>query len=121
MTTIPTSSFDVATLRNALHERDAAALAGLYADDATIELVDQANPPSSPRRIEGREAIRAHLDDVFGRDVSHELETVAASSDALGYSVRCVYADGMKVVCTSTARLRDGKIAAELGVQAWDN
>jgi ketosteroid isomerase-like protein len=121
MTTIPTSTIDVATMRRAFHEKDAAALLALYADDAVIELVDQVNPPSRPRRIEGKEAIRAHLEDVFSRDMTHDVDRLAASPDTLGYTVRCRYADGTRVVCAATAELRDGHIAREVGVQAWDS
>src|SRR3954447_12227715 len=120
MTTIPTSTFDVAALRRAFSDRDADALLALYADDASVELVDMQNTPSSPRRIIGRDALRGHFADVFSRDMTHELDLVAASQDALGYSVRCRYADGMRVLCSATAELRDGRIAREVGVQAWD-
>jgi ketosteroid isomerase-like protein len=121
MTTIPTSTFDAAALRRAYHEQDAAALLALYADDASIEVVDQQNPPSRPRRIEGKEAIRAHLEDVFSRDMTHELDVLAVGPDAVGYSVRCLYGDGTRVVCAATAALRAGRIAREIGVQAWDS
>jgi ketosteroid isomerase-like protein len=121
MTTIPTSTFDAAAMRRAYHGRDADALLALYADDATVELVDQQNPPSRPRQIAGKDAIRAHLEDVFGREMSHELDIVAASPDAVGYSLRCLYPDGTRVVCAATAELRDGRIAREVGVQAWDS
>jgi ketosteroid isomerase-like protein len=120
MTTIPTSTIDAAALRQAFSDRDAEALLAFYADDATVELVDAQNTPSHPRRIEGRDALRAHLEDVFSRDMTHELDIVAASPDALGYSLRCQYADGMRVTCAATAEVRDGRIVREVGVQAWD-
>jgi ketosteroid isomerase-like protein len=120
MTTIPTTTFDAAALRRAFQDRDAAALLALYADDATIELVDAQNAPSTPRRLTGRAEIGAHLEDVFSRDMTHAIDIVAASPDALGYSLRCEYADGMKVVCVANAELRDGRIVREVGVQAWD-
>jgi hypothetical protein len=120
MTTIPTSSFDVDALRGAYATRDAAGLLALYADDATVEIVDALNPPSNPRRLVGRDALRAHFDDVFARDMTHELDIVAATTDALGYSLRCTYAGGMKVVCGGTSVVRDGLIVRELAVQAWD-
>ena len=120
MTTIPTSSIDAAALRRAYSDRNAEALLAFYADDASVELVDAQNTPSHPRRIEGRDALRAHFEDVFSRDMTHDVDLVAASPDALGYSVRCRYADGMRVVCTATAEVRDGRIVREVGVQAWD-
>jgi ketosteroid isomerase-like protein len=122
MTTTPhiTQSLD-STLRQAFARRDAAALAGLYADDAEIEIVDAQHQPSSPQRLKGRDAIRAHLDDVMGRDMTHEVDIVVVGGDAVGYSLRCTYADGTRVVCAATAQLADGKIAREVGVQAWDS
>jgi ketosteroid isomerase-like protein len=120
MTTISSRTFDVAALRAAFAARDAAALLALYADDATIELIDAQHTPSEPRRLSGHEQLRAHFEDVFSRDMTHAVDIAAASPDALGYSLRCTYADGMKVVCAATAELRDGRIAREVGVQAWD-
>jgi hypothetical protein len=120
MTTIPTARFDVDALRAAFAARDAAALLALYSDDATIELIDAQHTPSDPRRLSGREQIGAHLMDVFSRDMTHEVDIVAASPDALGYSLRCTYAGGMKVACVANAELRDGLIVREVGVQAWD-
>ena len=119
MTTISTSSIDAA-LRSAYTTRDAAALAALYADDATVQIVDAVHTPSHPAVFAGREALLAHFEDVFARDMTHEVDTVALSGNALGYSLRCTYADGMKVSCAATAVLRDGLIVREAGVQAWD-
>jgi ketosteroid isomerase-like protein len=120
MTTIPTSGIDADALRRAYSDRDVAAVLALYADDATVEVVDHLNQPSAPRRISGREELRAHLEDVFARDMTHVVDIVAAAPDALGFVLRCAYADGTKVVCAATAELRDGRIVREVGVQAWD-
>ena len=51
---------------------------------------------------------------------AHSSHAAAASDDCVGYSLRCTYADGTKVVCAATATLLDGRIVRELGVQAWD-
>ena len=40
--------------------------------------------------------------------------------DAIAYTLRCRYPDGTRVLCSATARLRDGVIVEEVGVQAWD-
>jgi ketosteroid isomerase-like protein len=120
MTTIPSSTIDADALRRAYSTRDAAGLLALYADDATVEIVDAVNRPSAPRQLSGHAALRAHFEEVFGRGMTHEADIVAASGDLLGYSLRCTYADGRKVVCAATAVLRDGLIVREVGVQAWD-
>jgi ketosteroid isomerase-like protein len=120
MTTIPSTSIDADAFRRAFSDRDADALLALYADDASVELVDHLNQPSTPRRIRGREELGAHLRDVFAREMTHAVDIVAVAADALGYVVRCTYPDGTKVVCAATAELRDGRIVREVGVQAWD-
>ena len=115
-----TTTFDAAALRRGIEARDASALLDLYADDATIERVDAQNPPSAPARVVGRDAIGALLSDVFERDMTHHVETIAVGPDAVGYTVRCAYPDGTHVLCAAVAELRDGRIAREVGVQAWD-
>jgi ketosteroid isomerase-like protein len=120
MSTTITPTFDVAALRAAIEGRDAAALADLYTDDCVVEIADATHTPSSPTRVEGKAALRAVLDDVYGRDMTHEVGPVALGADAVGYTIRCAYPDGTKVLCAGVAELRDGKIARETGVQAWD-
>jgi ketosteroid isomerase-like protein len=120
MTTIPASTIDVDALRRAYANRSVDGLLALYAQDASVEIVDAVHPPSHPHRLSGREALRAHFEDVFARDMSHVADIVVATPDALGLSLRCTYADGTKVVCAVTAVLRDGLIVREVGVQAWD-
>jgi len=114
-----TTTFDTA-LRRGIESRDAAALLELYADDATIEIADAEHPPSAPRHLEGRDAIAAYLEDTYGRDMTHHVELVAVGAGAVGYTVRCRYPDGARVLCSAVAELRDGRIAREIGVQAWD-
>ena len=48
MTTTHTTTFDFATLRRAIEERDAEALTALYSPDAEVRLVDHDHPPGSP-------------------------------------------------------------------------
>jgi SnoaL-like domain len=86
-----------------------------------VEIADAENTPSRARSIAGRDALRAHVDDLLGRDMTHEVDIVAAGPDAIGYSVHCAYPDGTRVLCVATAQLRDGRIAREVAVQAWDS
>jgi ketosteroid isomerase-like protein len=117
---IPTTTFDTAALSRGIEGRDAAALTELYGPDATIEIADAVHGPSAPLRLDGRDAIAAHLADVYARDMEHRVELVTASADTLGYTVRCAYPDGTIVRCVSVAELRDGRIVREIGAQAWD-
>ena len=121
MSTTITSTFDAAALRAAIEGRDPAALADLYTDDCVVEIADQTNTPSKPARVEGKAALRAVFDDVYGRDMTHRVGTVAVGPDAIRYTVHCEYPDGTKVLCAGISELRDGKIARETGVQAWES
>jgi hypothetical protein len=121
MTSINThTTLSADALRRAFEDRDAEALTSLYTRDAAIEIADAATTPSEPRRIAGREAIRAYHDDVFSRDMTHEIDTVVVGEDGAGFSVRCRYPDGVRVVCVTTATLSDGLISRQLIAQAWD-
>jgi ketosteroid isomerase-like protein len=121
MTSLHTHTLDGAALRRAFSDRDAATLTSLYADDATIEVADAETTPSRPLEVEGREAIRAYFDDVFARDMTHEVDTVVSDGESAGFSVRCVYPDGTRVVCVATAQLSGGAIVRQLTAQAWDS
>jgi ketosteroid isomerase-like protein len=120
MTTIPTSTFDAATLRRAYSSHDVEALLSLYADDAAVEIVDAQHTPRNPLRISGRDAIREYFADILARDMTHDVDIVAAGGDAAAYLLRCAYPDGTRVVCSSASELLGGKIAREVVVQAWD-
>jgi ketosteroid isomerase-like protein len=115
-----TKPFDTAALRRGIEGRDASALLELYGPDATIEIADADHGPSTPLRLQGRDAIAAHLSDVYARDMEHNVELVTTDGNALGYAVRCAYADGTVVRCVALAELRDGRISREIGAQAWD-
>ena len=122
MTSIHThTTLDGAALRRAFSDRDGGALTALYAVDATIEVADAQNPPSAPLKVQGRDEIRAYFEDIFARDMTHEVDRVAVAGDSAGFSVRCVYPDGLRVLCVATAELSDGLIVRQLSAQAWDS
>ncbi|WP_217912820.1 nuclear transport factor 2 family protein [Miltoncostaea marina] len=109
------------TIRRAVEGRDAAALAGLYAEDASVTVVDRSTPPSSPRRIHGREEIAAYLADVCSREMSHEVRDYVEGDGRLAHTEHCRYPDGTRVLCMTVADLdADRRIARQTIVQAWD-
>jgi len=110
----------VAAIKRAVEGRDAEALAGMYADDALLLVIDRDNPPSSPRRLTGKAAISSYFVDVCGRDVTHMIESGVASGNRLAFTQSCTYADGTKVFCSAMLDLKSGKIAQQTVVQAWD-
>jgi ketosteroid isomerase-like protein len=120
MSTTASDQLDLAALKRAIEARDAATIAGFYASDATIVMVDHDHPPSRPQRLEGIDAIRAMLDDVYSRDMTHEMTHAVGGSGGAAYTVACRYADGMCVEVATVLEVRDGRIVHEEGVQAWD-
>jgi uncharacterized cupin superfamily protein len=116
------SMFDIETLRRGIEMRDATAMRGLYAENALMTLVDQRDQPSHPHEISGADAIGAFLDEICSRDMEHHLDQVVVSADGThaAYQEQCSYPDGTKVMSTSMLDLRDGRIAAQTLVQAWD-
>ena len=114
------TQFDPQALRRSIEERDVAAQTALFADDAVFEVVDKANPPSSPMVLRGRDAIREHLEDVMSRDMTHSVSGLVVEGDKASYLIDCAYPDGNKVLCLATLELSDGRIARQRGVQAWD-
>jgi ketosteroid isomerase-like protein len=119
-TTTARRSFDRGAFRRAVEERDAAALLGLYAEDAEFQVVDSNDQPSQPRIIRGRQAIGDYLADVCGRDMTHTIERLVVSADHAAFLQACRYPAGGRVLCAAVLDLRDGLIVRQSGVQAWD-
>ncbi|MFE6869124.1 nuclear transport factor 2 family protein [Kitasatospora sp. NPDC057692] len=114
------SAFDVRALREGIERADARALLALYADDAELRVVDRKTQPSHPLVMHGRDEIGAMLDDLYARETSHTLEQVVVQADRLAFLESCRYPDGVRVLVSSTAELRDGRIVDQTSVQAWD-
>jgi hypothetical protein len=120
MGTVQTAGFDVETLRRGVEERDAEALNSLYADDAECVLIDQTSPPGRPREFLGKEAIAEFNRDLTSREMTHRLDKVVVAEDSGAYADACEYPDGTRVYCAAMLDLKDGKIARQVCVQAWD-
>lgn len=109
-----------AALKQAIESRDGRMLSSFYADDASLRIVDRNNPPSKPRELKGRVAITRFWDDICSRAMTHQVETFVADGKQLAFSQACAYPDGMRVLCLAQCELKDGKIAHQTVVQAWD-
>ena len=114
-------SVTVAVIKRAVEGRNAHAIAGLYADDAVVQVIDRDNPPSKPRSLKGKSAIAAYFNDVCGRDMTHKLESGISAGKRIAFTQSCAYSNGNKVYCSATIELKGGKIARQIVVQAWDS
>src|ERR1700752_4144691 len=94
-------SVTVAGLKRAIEGRKAAALAGLYADDAVVQVIDRDNAPSKPRHLQGKSAISSYFEDVCARDMTHKVEAGVAVGNRLAFTQSCAYPDGTKVFCSA--------------------
>ncbi|MFR0355370.1 nuclear transport factor 2 family protein [Streptomyces sediminimaris] len=120
MGTTATPAFSADTLRRGVEAHTATGLLSLYADDAQIRIVDRNTQPSKPRILRGREEIGALLEDIYSRDMTHKVDQCIIQGDHAAYSQSCRYSDGTRVLTESMVTLRDGKIAEEILIQAWD-
>lgn len=109
-----------AGLKQAIEGRDGKMLSSFYADDAVLKVIDRNNPPSRPREIRGRDAITTFWDDVCGRAMTHDVDVTVSEGDRMAFTEACAYPDGTRVFCAAMLELKDGKIANETMVQAWD-
>ena len=108
------------TMRAAIETSDAKALIDLYAEDATMRIIDRANPPSRPRQLRGKAEIGAFYEDVCGRAMTHRIDDSVAAGDRFAFTETCEYPDGARVVCAAMIELAEGRIARQTNVQAWD-
>ena len=119
--TTPGQTVSVTELKRAIEGRDASALIALYAEDALLRTIDQDNPPSKPRVLQGKQAIASFYDDLCGRAMSHHVDAVITNGEALSFTQTCTYPDGAKVFCAAMLETKDGKIIRQTVVQAWDS
>lgn len=110
---------DIAALKRAIETRDARTMAGFYADDALLRIIDCDNPPSRPRELKGKGAIVSYYDDVCSRLI-HSMESGIADGERLAFTQACAYPDGTRVFCAAMIELAGGKISKQTVVQAWD-
>lgn len=107
-------------LQRAIETRDTQTLAGFYADNAVLQVIDRDNPPSNPREVKGRDAITAYYADLCGQDMTHHIDNAVASDARLAFTQTCRYPEGARVFCASMLELAEGKIARQVSIQAWD-
>jgi hypothetical protein len=118
---VAATGFDLDRLRRGIEDRDAEALASLYAEDAELVEVDQRDGPSSPRVLRGRRDIAAHLREVCAREMEHRLERPVLGDGRIAFTESCRYPDGVAVLCMASADLdQRGHITQQVAVTAWD-
>jgi len=115
-----THTFDLDTFARAIEERDSTVQLEMYAQDATVTLVDKNCQPRSPRVLHGRGEIRTWIEEICGRDMSHRIQHAVQDDKGAGFTEACRYPDGTAVMCATVLETADGLITNQTAVQAWD-
>jgi len=115
-----TTMFDLERFTRAAEERDASTQLSMYRGDATVTIVDKISQPGSPRLLRGREEIRAWLEDMHGRDMSHSVKHTVSDGRGAAFTEACRYPDGTNVLCATVIALDAGQISDQTVVQVWD-
>jgi SnoaL-like domain len=115
-----TTSFDLERFARAAEQRDASTQLSMYAPDATVTIADKVSQPGSPRVLRTREEIKAWLEDMYARDMTHSVRRTVKDDTGAAYTQACRYPDGTNVLCATVIGLDGGLISDQTVVQVWD-
>jgi hypothetical protein len=118
MSTITT--FDLDRFARAAEERDAATQLSMYGPSAVVSINNKISQPGSPRVLSTREEIKAWLDDMYARDMTHTVKHRVLDESGAAYTQACRYADGTNVLCATVIELDDGVISGQTVLEVWD-
>jgi ketosteroid isomerase-like protein len=112
--------FDYAAFRTAFETKDAPAWLAFYAPDAEWIEYRPDSPPRSPHRMAGRGQIEAFLTGVASFDIAFALADEVIGPERVAFSVTCTFPGGRRIYEQVILHLRDGLIARQVDVEAWD-
>lgn len=114
------TTFDLERFTRAAEDRDASTQLSMYAPDAIVTIANKISQPGSPRVLRGREEIKAWLDDVYARDMTHEVRHRVSDEAGAAYTQACRYPDGTNVLCGTVIELDGGVISGQTVLEVWD-
>jgi SnoaL-like domain len=114
------TSFDLDRFTRAAEERDASTQLSMYGPDVVVTITDKISQPGSPRELRTREEIRAWLEDMYARDMTHSVKHRVLDASGAAYTQACRYPDGTNVLCATVIELDGGVIAGQTVIQVWD-
>jgi hypothetical protein len=120
MSSATLTTFDLPRFARAAHERDAATQLSMYGPQATVTIVDKNTQPSAPRVLRGTGEIGPWLEDMYGRDMTHEVGHTVSDAGGAAYTQACQYPDGARVLCATVIELEQGLIDRQSVIQVWD-
>ncbi|HVK60527.1 MAG TPA: nuclear transport factor 2 family protein [Bdellovibrionales bacterium] len=114
------SNYMANRIQTAIENCNVDELMSCYTEDAEIKVVDRDHPPSRPLEIRGKDNLKAFFSDVCNREMTHNIDMEIVDADHLAYTESCQYKDGTRVLSANMCELKNGRIAKETIVQAWD-
>jgi hypothetical protein len=92
----------------------------MYGADATVTIADKVSQPGAPRVLRTHGEIKAWLEDMYGREMTHKVQHRVKDDTGAAYTQACRYPDGTNVLCATVISLDDGLISDQTVVQVWD-
>jgi hypothetical protein len=120
MSTTTRSTFDFDRFTRAAEERNASTQLSMYGADATVTIADKVSQPGAPRVLRTHGEIKAWLEDMYGREMTHKVQHRVKDDTGAAYTQACRYPDGTNVLCATVISLDDGLISDQTVVQVWD-
>ena len=114
------TTFDLDRFTRAAEERDAATQLSMYGADAVVTINNKVSQPGAPRLLRGREEIRAWLEDMYARDMTHTVKHRVKDDTGAAYTQACRYPDGTNVLCATVIELDGGVISGQTVLETWD-
>ncbi len=114
------TTFDLDRFTRAAEERDAATQLSMYGPDAVVTINNKISQPGAPRVLRGREEIKAWLEDMYGRDMTHAVKHRVLDETGAAYTQACRYPDGTNVLCATVIELDGGVISGQTVLETWD-
>jgi SnoaL-like domain len=114
------TSFDLDRFTRAAEQRDASTQLSMYGPDAVVTINNKISQPGAPRVLRTRDEIKAWLEDVYSRDMTHSVKHRVLDETGAAYTQTCRYADGTNVLCATVIELDGGVISGQTVLEVWD-
>jgi hypothetical protein len=114
------TTFDLDRFARAAEQRDAAAQLSMYGPDAIVTINNKISQPGAPRVLRTRDEIKAWLEDMYSRDMTHSVKHRVLDESGAAYTQSCRYPDGTNVLCATVIELDGGVISGQTVLEVWD-
>lgn len=120
MSATTSATFDLDRFTQAAEERDAATQLSMYGPGATVIIANKISQPGAPRVLRTHDEIKAWLEDMYARDMTHTVQHRVKDGTGVAYTQACRYPDGTNVLCATVIALEGGAISNQTVLEVWD-